>query len=48
MTWISGGACILCCVIQDWNRGLDDIRNVARHPDGTFFYSWFKGLLHKP
>ncbi|MCK4751636.1 MAG: methyltransferase domain-containing protein [Bacteroidales bacterium] len=29
---------------SDWQKGLDDIRNVARHPDGTFFYTWFKGI----
>ena len=27
-----------------WTRGLKDIENVARHPEGTFFYTWFKGV----
>jgi SAM-dependent methyltransferase len=27
-----------------WEKGLNDIRNVALHPDGTFFYTWFKGV----
>jgi SAM-dependent methyltransferase len=27
-----------------WQKGLDDIRNVAKHPEGTFFYTWFKGV----
>jgi SAM-dependent methyltransferase len=27
-----------------WVRGLKDIENVARHPKGTFFYTWFKGV----
>ena len=36
-------------VMQDeWNKGLEDIRRVARHPEGTFFYTWFKGLGIKP
>jgi len=29
---------------SDWQKGLDDIRSVAKHPDGTFFYTWFKGI----
>ena len=33
---------------DDWDRGLNDIREVARHPKGTFFYSWFKGVGIKP
>jgi ubiquinone/menaquinone biosynthesis C-methylase UbiE len=32
-------------MLQDeWNKGLKDIREVARHPEGTFFYTWFKGV----
>lgn len=27
-----------------WDMGLADIRQVARHPEGTFFYTWFKGV----
>ena len=27
-----------------WARGLKDIENVSRHPEGTFFYTWFKGV----
>ena len=33
---------------EDWDRGLNDIREVARHPEGTFFYTWFKGVGVKP
>lgn len=33
---------------DEWDRGLHDIREVARHPEGTFFYTWFKGVGHKP
>ena len=32
----------------EWDRGLNDIREVARHPEGTFFYTWFKGVGVKP
>jgi hypothetical protein len=36
-------------VEQDkWRKGLNDIREVARHPEGTFFYTWFKGVGVKP
>jgi len=28
----------------DWKQGLEDISQVASHPDGTFFYTWFKGV----
>jgi len=27
-----------------WKRGLKDIEEVANHPEGTFFYTWFKGV----
>ncbi len=27
-----------------WEKGLNDIRNVANDPEGTFFYTWFKGV----
>jgi len=27
-----------------WIRGLADIESVATHPEGTFFYTWFKGV----
>ena len=30
-----------------WEKGLEDIRNVAFHPEGTFFYTWFKGIARK-
>lgn len=33
---------------KDWDKGLNDIRQVARHPEGTFFYTWFKGVCMKP
>ena len=33
---------------DDWDRGLNDIREVARNPKGTFFYTWFKGVGVKP
>jgi ubiquinone/menaquinone biosynthesis C-methylase UbiE len=33
---------------DEWERGLEDIRHVARHPEGTFFYTWFKGVGVKP
>lgn len=28
---------------RTWNRGLLDLSQVADSPDGTFFYSWYKG-----
>lgn len=27
-----------------WERGLKDIEKVSLHPEGTFFYTWFKGV----
>jgi hypothetical protein len=30
--------------VADWKQGLQDISQVASHQDGTFFYTWFKGL----
>ena len=33
---------------DEWDSGLEDIRRVARHPDGTFFYTWFKGVGVRP
>ena len=27
-----------------WNRGLEDISRIASLEDGTFFYTWFKGV----
>ena len=27
-----------------WKRGLQDIEQVSIHPEGTFFYTWFKGV----
>lgn len=27
-----------------WKQGLKDLSAVATHPEGTFFYSWFKGV----
>jgi ubiquinone/menaquinone biosynthesis C-methylase UbiE len=33
---------------NEWERGLNDIREVARHSEGTFFYTWFKGVGMKP
>jgi ubiquinone/menaquinone biosynthesis C-methylase UbiE len=29
---------------QTWKEGLRDLSNVALSDDGTFFYSWFKGV----
>jgi len=29
---------------KSWNRGLKDIEHVSSHPEGTFFYTWFKGV----
>jgi ubiquinone/menaquinone biosynthesis C-methylase UbiE len=37
-----------CMKKDEWDRGLEDIRHVARHPDGTFFYTWFKGVGIRP
>ncbi len=31
-----------------WNKGLKDMENTARPPEGTFFYTWFKGVGIKP
>jgi len=30
-----------------WKRGLKDIERVSVHPKGTFFYTWFKGVVMK-
>ncbi|MFC2111994.1 class I SAM-dependent methyltransferase [Bacteroidota bacterium] len=30
-----------------WKKGLQDIHNVAEDPEGTFFYTWFKGVGKK-
>lgn len=30
-----------------WEKGLQDLRNVATSTGGTFFYSWFKGVGFK-
>lgn len=30
--------------LGDWKQGLKDLSRVASHQDGTFFYTWFKGL----
>ena len=30
-----------------WKKGLSDIGKVANHPEGTFFYTWFKGVGEK-
>jgi hypothetical protein len=27
-----------------WDRGIDDLRKSGEPPDGTFFYTWFKGV----
>ena len=32
----------------DWDKGLADIRTVASHPEGAFFYTWLKGVGRKP
>ena len=29
---------------ETWKRGLKDIEDVSNHPEGTFFYTWFKGI----
>ncbi|MBT4512543.1 MAG: methyltransferase domain-containing protein, partial [Chloroflexi bacterium] len=35
-------------VDQDsWERGIIDLENVAIDPEGTFFYTWFKGVATK-
>jgi SAM-dependent methyltransferase len=28
----------------NWKQGLEDISQVASHPEGSFFYTWFKGV----
>lgn len=30
-----------------WDKGLRELSEVGTNPDGTFFYTWFKGLAHK-
>jgi SAM-dependent methyltransferase len=30
-----------------WSHGLRDLSHVADSPDGTFFYSWYKGVGYK-
>ena len=37
-----------CMQAGEWEKGLADIRKVARDPAGTFFYTWFKGVGIKP
>jgi SAM-dependent methyltransferase len=32
---------------ETWKNGLRDIENVSIHPEGTFFYTWFKGVGEK-
>ncbi len=35
-------------VDQDtWEKGIIDLKNVAIDPEGTFFYTWFKGVATK-
>ena len=29
---------------ETWKKGLNDIENVARDSEGSFFYTWFKGV----
>ncbi|MDX2431157.1 MAG: methyltransferase domain-containing protein [Bacteroides sp.] len=31
-----------------WKQGLEDLSAVATHREGTFFYSWFKGVGSRP
>jgi SAM-dependent methyltransferase len=30
-----------------WENGLAELSNVGKIPEGTFFYTWFKGLAYK-
>ncbi len=30
-----------------WEKGIRDLEEVAVHPQGTFFYTWFKGVATK-
>lgn len=30
--------------LDDWKQGLEDISQVASHSEGSFFYTWFKGV----
>jgi len=32
---------------DSWDKGLKDIHDVAQNPEGTFFYTWFKGVGRK-
>jgi len=31
-----------------WKRGVEDLTRIGSEPDGTFFYTWFKGIADKP
>ncbi len=33
--------------IATWNKGISDLSRTSTPPDGTFFYTWFKGLAIK-
>ncbi len=32
---------------EEWKTGITDMENVATDPEGTFFYTWFKGVATK-
>jgi len=32
---------------QTWEKGIKDLENVSIDPEGTFFYTWFKGYARK-
>jgi hypothetical protein len=33
---------------DSWVKGLEDIASIPTLPEGSFFYTWFKGLGIKP
>ncbi|MDP8219393.1 MAG: methyltransferase domain-containing protein [Candidatus Theseobacter exili] len=34
--------------ITTWQTGINDLKKAGQPPDGTFFYTWFKGIGIKP
>jgi len=33
--------------LPTWNKGISDLSSSGNPPDGTFFYTWFKGIAFK-
>jgi hypothetical protein len=33
---------------ETWSRGIAELTRSGIPPEGTFFYTWFKGIARKP